>query len=92
MTANQNGKGIVPVAGKVTVKQAVLAEWKDVLAQQHGPFDPVQKLGELAIDPQVTANGYVAEIEDEAGCTLSLMAPPIGAGRGRQAVAGSPAS
>jgi crotonobetainyl-CoA:carnitine CoA-transferase CaiB-like acyl-CoA transferase len=53
------------------------AEWKDILAQQRGPFDPVQKVGELASDPQVAANGYTAQIEDETGRALSLVAPPI---------------
>lgn len=54
-----------------------LAEWKDALSQQIGPFDPVQKVGELATDPQVMANGYLAEIQDETGRTLSLVAPPV---------------
>ena len=54
-----------------------LAEWKDVLAGQRGPFDPVQKVGELAADPQVVANGFMAEVEDDAGRTLHLVAPPV---------------
>ncbi len=54
-----------------------LAEWKDILAGQRGPFDPVQKVGELAADPQVVANGFMAEVEDDAGRTLSLVAPPV---------------
>jgi crotonobetainyl-CoA:carnitine CoA-transferase CaiB-like acyl-CoA transferase len=54
-----------------------LAEWKEILARQMGPFDPVQKVGELVSDPQVDANGYVMHVEDEAGRTLSLVAPPF---------------
>jgi crotonobetainyl-CoA:carnitine CoA-transferase CaiB-like acyl-CoA transferase len=57
--------------------ERTLAEWKEVLAGQRGPYDPVQKVGELATDPQVIANGYMAEVQDEAGRTLSLVAPPI---------------
>jgi crotonobetainyl-CoA:carnitine CoA-transferase CaiB-like acyl-CoA transferase len=57
--------------------ERTLAEWKKVLAGQLGPFDPVQKVGELATDPQVIANGYVADVQDETGRTLSLVAPPI---------------
>jgi crotonobetainyl-CoA:carnitine CoA-transferase CaiB-like acyl-CoA transferase len=57
--------------------QRTLAEWNDVLAQQRGPFDPVQKSGELASDPQVLANGYLAEVRDEVGRPLSLVAPPV---------------
>jgi crotonobetainyl-CoA:carnitine CoA-transferase CaiB-like acyl-CoA transferase len=53
------------------------AEWKEILAGQRGPFDPVQKTGELANDPQVIANGYLAEVEDEVGRTLRLVAPPV---------------
>jgi crotonobetainyl-CoA:carnitine CoA-transferase CaiB-like acyl-CoA transferase len=57
--------------------QRTLAEWRDVLSGQRGPFDPVQKVGELAADPQVVANGYIGTVEDEAGRTLSLVAPPV---------------
>jgi crotonobetainyl-CoA:carnitine CoA-transferase CaiB-like acyl-CoA transferase len=59
------------------IAERTLAEWKDVLAAQRGPFDPVQKVGELAADPQVLANGYLVEIEDDVGRTLSLVAPPV---------------
>ena len=57
--------------------QRTFAEWKQILAGQRGPFDPVQKVGELASDPQVVANGYLAAIEDEVGRTLRLVAPPV---------------
>jgi crotonobetainyl-CoA:carnitine CoA-transferase CaiB-like acyl-CoA transferase len=57
--------------------QRTFAEWKETLAAQRGPFDPVQKVGELASDPQVVANGYLADVEDEVGRTLSLVAPPV---------------
>jgi crotonobetainyl-CoA:carnitine CoA-transferase CaiB-like acyl-CoA transferase len=54
-----------------------LAEWKEVLAGQRGPFDPVQKVGELASDVQVVANGFMADVQDEAGRRLGLVAPPV---------------
>jgi crotonobetainyl-CoA:carnitine CoA-transferase CaiB-like acyl-CoA transferase len=54
-----------------------LAEWKAVLAGQRGPFDPVQKVGELASDPQVEANGYMAEVTDEVGRKLRIVTPPV---------------
>src|SRR5262245_8261537 len=57
--------------------ERTLAEWKEVLAGQRGPFDPVQKVGELASDPQAEANGYLVDIEDEVGRTLRLVAPPV---------------
>ena len=57
--------------------ERTLAEWKEALSGQRGPFDPVQKTGELADDPQVVANGYLAEVEDDAGRVLRLVAPPV---------------
>ena len=57
--------------------ERTLDEWKEALAKQRGPFDPVQKVGELARDPQVIANGYLANVQDETGRTLSLVAPPV---------------
>ena len=59
------------IAGKT------LAEWKEILAGQRGPFDPVQKVGQLVSDPQVVANGYMAAVEDELGRAIHLVAPPI---------------
>jgi crotonobetainyl-CoA:carnitine CoA-transferase CaiB-like acyl-CoA transferase len=53
------------------------AEWKAVLAGQRGPFDPVQKVGELVTDPQVVENGYLADVQDDAGRTLRIVAPPV---------------
>ena len=72
----QNGAYCVKLVEEL-LAQRTLAEWNDVLAGQRGPFDPVQKVGELAADPQVVANGYMAEVEDEVGRTLSLVAPPV---------------
>lgn len=57
--------------------ERTLAEWRKVLEEQRGPFDPVQKVGELAADPQVVANGYLVDVQDEAGRTLRLVSPPI---------------
>jgi crotonobetainyl-CoA:carnitine CoA-transferase CaiB-like acyl-CoA transferase len=37
----------------------------------------VQKSGELASDPQVVANGYLADVDDEVGRTLRLVTPPV---------------
>jgi crotonobetainyl-CoA:carnitine CoA-transferase CaiB-like acyl-CoA transferase len=57
--------------------ERTFAEWAPVLAAQRGPFDPVQHVGELASDPQVVANGYVADLQDDAGRTLNLVNPPV---------------
>jgi crotonobetainyl-CoA:carnitine CoA-transferase CaiB-like acyl-CoA transferase len=37
----------------------------------------VQKVGELATDPQVVANGYMSAVEDESGRVLKLVTPPF---------------
>lgn len=57
--------------------ERTLDQWKEILAGQRGPFDPVQKVGELGRDPQVVANGYLADVLDETGRTLRLVAPPV---------------
>lgn len=61
----------------VLIAERTLAEWKEVLGTQRGPFDPVQKVGELPGDPQVVANGYIANVQDESGRTLNVVAPPV---------------
>ena len=72
----QNGDHCVKLIEELFAERT-LAEWNEMLAGQRGPFDPVQKVGELASDPQVVANGYMADIQDETGRTLSLVAPPV---------------
>jgi crotonobetainyl-CoA:carnitine CoA-transferase CaiB-like acyl-CoA transferase len=57
--------------------QRTFAEWNEILGRQRGPFDPVQRTGELASDPQVRANSYLADVQDETGRTLHLVAPPV---------------
>jgi crotonobetainyl-CoA:carnitine CoA-transferase CaiB-like acyl-CoA transferase len=71
-----NGEHCVKLIEKLFAERT-LAEWKEILTGQRGPFDPVQKVGELASDPQVVANGYMVDIQDEVGRTLSLVAPPV---------------
>jgi crotonobetainyl-CoA:carnitine CoA-transferase CaiB-like acyl-CoA transferase len=75
-TREEHGDLVVQVMEELFAERT-LAEWKEILAGQRGPFDPVQKVGELASDPQVVANGFMAEIEDEVGRTISLVAPPV---------------
>ncbi len=38
-------------------------EWKQLLAGLDAPWAPIQSVNELLEDPQVTANGYVADVE-----------------------------
>ena len=72
----ENGDHCVKLIEELFAERT-FAEWKETLAGQRGPFDPVQKVGELASDPQVVANGYMADVQDEVGRTLSLVSPPV---------------
>ena len=47
-------------------------EWIEILARQPGPWDPVQKAGELHNDEQVRANNYILHIDAGDGRTVSL--------------------
>ena len=38
-------------------------DWKDLLSKLDAPWAPVQTITEVLDDPQVTANGYIAEVE-----------------------------
>ena len=40
------------------------AEWKALLSGFDAPWAPVQSVAELLDDPQVVANGYIAEVSD----------------------------
>ena len=44
-----------------------LAEWRDVLATARGAWAPVQSAEDVLVDPQTTANGYLAEVDDSDG-------------------------
>jgi crotonobetainyl-CoA:carnitine CoA-transferase CaiB-like acyl-CoA transferase len=52
------------------------AEWKDLLAGIDAPWAPVQAVEELLDDPQVVANGYVGEV-DEDGLRYRLPTVPV---------------
>jgi crotonobetainyl-CoA:carnitine CoA-transferase CaiB-like acyl-CoA transferase len=39
-------------------------EWKALLSQLDAPWAPVQAVAEILDDPQVLANGYIAEVAD----------------------------
>jgi crotonobetainyl-CoA:carnitine CoA-transferase CaiB-like acyl-CoA transferase len=51
-------------------------EWKSVLAALDAPWAPVQAVTELVDDPQVAANGYVADVE-EGGVPYQLPNVPV---------------
>ena len=51
-------------------------EWKALLARIDAPWAPVQAVEELLDDPQVIANGYLGEV-DEDGLHYRLPAVPV---------------
>ncbi|MCM3882116.1 CoA transferase [Frankia sp. R82] len=52
------------------------AEWKELLAGIDAPWAPVQAVEELLTDPQVLANDYLGEV-DEDGLKYTLPAVPV---------------
>jgi len=54
-----------------------LAEWKPILATQDGQWDVIQKVGELARDPQAIANRYLQLVDYGDGRSLAMVATPF---------------
>ncbi len=52
------------------------AEWCEVLKQAKGVWSPFQTPLEVHSDPQVAANGYLADVEMVNGPTLTLVTSP----------------
>jgi crotonobetainyl-CoA:carnitine CoA-transferase CaiB-like acyl-CoA transferase len=56
---------------------ATLAEWKERLRDFPGQWAPVQDSLEVADDPQVQANGYLAETKSAEGVPFVLVTTPV---------------
>jgi crotonobetainyl-CoA:carnitine CoA-transferase CaiB-like acyl-CoA transferase len=54
-----------------------LSEWRDLLATAEGVWAPMQSAREIPEDPQVLANGYLAEIEPAEGAPFRLVESPV---------------
>jgi crotonobetainyl-CoA:carnitine CoA-transferase CaiB-like acyl-CoA transferase len=54
-----------------------LAEWSKIFATLEGQWAPVQNTAEIANDPQVRANGYIATVETGEGSTFELVTNPV---------------
>ena len=52
-------------------------EWHAALKDIEGVWAGVQTLGEVIRDPQVEANGYIAEIQDADGKSFKLVTAPL---------------
>ena len=54
-----------------------LAEWSKILATVEGQWAPVQNTAEIAADPQVRANGYIAPVDTGEGSSFELVTNPV---------------
>src|SRR5262249_12919300 len=54
-----------------------LAEWREILVRQDGPWDVVQHVGEIKDDLQVKANGYLQPVDYGDGRTMKMVSVPI---------------
>jgi crotonobetainyl-CoA:carnitine CoA-transferase CaiB-like acyl-CoA transferase len=76
-------------AGRATNKTACIAEldrifaaktlteWRAILATQEGQWDVVQRAGDLPVDRQALANGYVQDVEYGDGRVLTMVSTPV---------------
>src|SRR5581483_5636140 len=54
-----------------------LAEWTERFATLEGPWAPVQNALEVGHDPQLVANGMIADVLDADGEHRHLVASPV---------------
>ncbi|WP_038171101.1 CaiB/BaiF CoA transferase family protein [Tomitella biformata] len=54
-----------------------LAEWRVALKDIQGAWSAIQTPLEVVSDPQVMANGYIADLEDAAGTPFKLVSAPV---------------
>jgi crotonobetainyl-CoA:carnitine CoA-transferase CaiB-like acyl-CoA transferase len=59
------------------IRDRTLAEWSERFRTLEGQWAPVQDTVELARDPQVRANGYIAPVDGGDGRTYELVASPV---------------
>ncbi|MCU1449860.1 MAG: CaiB/BaiF family protein [Acidimicrobiales bacterium] len=52
-------------------------EWRDLLSEAKGVWEPVETPGELIEDPQALANGYVREIQLANGTSFRIVPSPL---------------
>ncbi|MBM4268032.1 MAG: CoA transferase [Deltaproteobacteria bacterium] len=76
MTRFQNRAACVAELEGVFAKRT-LAEWREKLADVEGVWAAMQSALELPDDPQVQANGYLAEVDRGDGQTFTLVANPV---------------
>ena len=60
-----------------TFETATLEEWRERLAEMKGQWGPFQTLDQIPSDPQVQANGYLADVDAGDGSTFRLVSSPV---------------
>jgi crotonobetainyl-CoA:carnitine CoA-transferase CaiB-like acyl-CoA transferase len=60
-----------------TISSRTLDEVRELLADFSGQWTPVLDTIEIIDDPQVAANGYVQDLENEAGVPFKLVTTPV---------------
>lgn len=60
-----------------TISSRTLAEVRELLADFSGQWTPVLDTLEIIDDPQAVANGYVQDLENEAGVPFKLVTTPV---------------
>jgi crotonobetainyl-CoA:carnitine CoA-transferase CaiB-like acyl-CoA transferase len=70
----QNRRELVAELDELFLTKA-LAEWCEILTDCDIAFSPVQSAREVLVDPQVTANNYVQEVEVADGTFSSVTSP-----------------
>jgi len=71
----QNRAECVRILSEAIARRS-LDEWKKRLGDERIPWAPFQRVTELPLDPQVDANGYIAEVPVEGGAPFRV---PTGA-------------
>src|SRR5262249_52296753 len=71
-----NARQLVEVLND-TIRCHTLAEWQKRLASFEGVWDAALSPAEIIEDPQVAANGYLADVRTPDGATFGAVSAPI---------------
>jgi crotonobetainyl-CoA:carnitine CoA-transferase CaiB-like acyl-CoA transferase len=74
-TRKQNARACVELIDEMFASRDY-KEWIEILARLKGAWAPLQTPLEVHDDPQVQANGYLADVDMGNGTTLSLVTSP----------------
>jgi crotonobetainyl-CoA:carnitine CoA-transferase CaiB-like acyl-CoA transferase len=72
----QNNTALVEILDQIFGSRP-LAEWEPILAAQDGPWNVVQRVGDLNRDRQAWDNGYLQVVDYGGGRSLTLGTAPV---------------